>query len=314
MTTLLTLQDLPPEIFFRIFSYIPAMELAAYVSRVCRLWHDVSMDDCIWKFHCLTIWGYWRNTQDQIQNKQVSWYQFFKANCARSNLAYLILGAEAGGVNDERLLDVQKKLKSEGLVNVEICNVRTQTPTFEHLKKFNGIMFFSYHGFDQLKIGNMLADYADAGGGVVFCAYANCGRGNRLGGRWMDRKYDPLSMGATSRTPNLSLGKCARASHPVLSGVTSFDGGDQSSHGDGVPHEDATTIAEWSNSRALAVELASTSSRAGLIVGLNMYPPSSDVATGGWKGETCGGRLMANSLYYVARGISHTEEKGKTAE
>ena len=64
----------------------------------------------------------------------------------------------------------------------------------------------------------------DAGGGVVFCAYANCGRGNRLGGKWADRKYDPLTLGATSRTPNLYMGKCSRPEHTVLDGVSSFDG------------------------------------------------------------------------------------------
>jgi len=282
------------------------MELAAHVSCVCTHWNCISLDNCIWKFHSLTIWGYWKHTQEQKEKKEVSWYQFFKANCAKSNLAYLILGSEGGGATDDRLSDVQQKLKSEGLVNVDICNVRTTTPTFEQLKKYNGIMFFSYHGFDQTSIGNMLADYVDAGGGVVFCAYANCGRGNRLGGKWAAQKYDPLTLGTTSRSPNLTLGTRTRPKHPVLDGITEFHGGEQSSHGDGIPHDDAIPIAEWSNGRVLAVELSSTNTRAGLIVGLNMYPPSSDAATGGWNAKTGGGRLMANSLYYVGRGISST--------
>jgi len=296
--------DLPAEICIKVFSYLPAMDLAAKASIVCTQWSSISVDEYLWKYNCLTYWGYWNQTQENMAKSGVSWYEFFKANCKRNNSAYLILGAEGGGATDERLLDVQKKLKQEGLTNVDTYNVRSQTPKFELLQKYNGIMFFSYHGFDQIKIGDMLADYVDAGGGVVFCAYANCGRGNRIGGRWEREKYDPLSLGSTSRTPNLSLGICGRPKHPILDGVTSFDGGEQSSHGDGVPHEDATTIAEWSNNRPLAVELSSKSARKGSIVGLNMYPPSSDAAIGGWNAETNGGRLMANSLHYVARGIS----------
>jgi hypothetical protein len=304
METILKVQELPPEIFFRIFSYLPAMELAAFVSIVCKQWNTISMDDCLWKYHCVSLWGFWRRTQEQIDKKEVSWYEFFKANCSRSNLAYLILGAEGGGATDERLVDVQKKLISEGLMNVDTCNVRTHTPSIDYMKKYNSVMFFSYHGFDQTNIGNLLAEYVDAGGGVVFCAYANCGRGNRLGGKWAAQKYDPLTLGATSRMPSLKLGKCSLPKHPVLYGVTTFDGGEQSSHGDGEAHENGVTIAEWSNGRSLVVELGSTNARAGLILGLNMYPPSSDAATGGWNAQTCGARLLANAMHYVARGIT----------
>lgn len=342
--------DLPDEICFRIFSYIPAMDLAANVSRVCVYWHSFSNDEYIWKYHCLTRWGYWKHAQEQIENPNVSWLNFFKINCLRGNLSFLILGAEGGGTSDERLFDVQSKLQLGGLVNVEVFNVRMQTPSPEYLRKFNAVLFFSYHGFDQVSLGNLLADFVEMGGGVVFCAYGNCGRGNRLDGRWAAKKYDPLILGNTSRSPYLTLGKVMDARHPILDGVTTFEGGEQSSHGDGPAHQNATVIAEWSNGRPLAVELrirnsknsnsgvetsgslnsnspnfvnspnlkasggemvgnsnnsnsSSKNSRTwGEIVGLNMYPPSSDAAPGGWNASTQGAKLMANALYYVARG------------
>lgn len=62
------------------------------------------------------------------------------------------------------------------------------------------------------------------GGGVVFCAYGNCGRGNRLDGKWANSKLDPLTLGNTSRTPNLTLGKLLDPAHPILEGVESFNG------------------------------------------------------------------------------------------
>jgi len=295
------LQDLPAEIFFRIFSYLPATDLISNVSRVCAYWRSFSVDECIWKFHCLSRWGYWKQTQDQIDNPDISWLNFFKVNCIKSGLSFLVLGAEGGGATDERLFDVQSKLKLGGLVNVTAYNVRTHTPTPDFLTQFNAVLFFSYHGFDQFSLGNSLADFVEMGGGVVFCAYGNCGRGNRLDGRWAAQKLDPLTLGNTSRSPYLSLGKLVNPKHPVLDGVTAFDGGEQSSHGDGPPHPNSSIIAEWSNGRPLAVELKPGKTK-GTIIGLNLYPPSSDAATGGWKATTHGARLMANALHYVARG------------
>lgn len=291
------LHDLPSEILFRIFSFLPALDLASSASRVCVDWRSFSTDEYLWKYHCVSSWGYLKRTQSQLDNPEVSWLNFFKFNSIRSNLSFLVLGAEGGGACDERLLDVQNKLKSGGLVNVDTFNVRTQTPSSELLRSYNAVMFFSYHGFDQVGLGNMLANFVDMGGGVVVCAYANCGRGNRLEGKWADKKYDPLSLGSTSRMSWLRMGKVHDPRHPILDGVSSFEGGEQSSHGDGLPHPNATTIAEWSNGRPLVVELRR---RMGFIVGLNMYPPSNDAATGGWNAASHGGVLMANALHYVA--------------
>jgi len=297
------LHDLPSEIFFRIFAYLPPVELAANVSLVCSFWRLFSVDDCIWRYHCMSRWGYWKRAQEQLQNQEVSWLEFYKRNCIR-NLSFLVLGAEGGGANDERLCDVQSKLQKGGLVNVESFNVRMKTPTLEYLQQFNAILFFSYFGFDQITLGNLLSEFVESGGGVVFCAYGNCGRGNKLDGKWAEKKYDPLILGNTSRTRDLVLGKIHDADHPILEGVTSFNGGEQSSHGDGPAHPSSTIIAEWSNGRPLAVELriGTPQRRHGEIIGLNMYPPSSDVAAGGWTSNNShADRLMANSLRYVAR-------------
>jgi len=212
-------------------------------------------------------------------------------------LSFLVLGAEGGGAFNERLLDVQKKLRSCGLINVDILNVRTQTPSLDLLCSYNAVLFFSYHGFDQAEVGDALADFVDLGGGVVLGSYTNCGKGNRLEGRWCKHQYDPLVLGTTSRSPNLRLGRLRCPKHPILKGVRTFNGGEQSSHGDGPAHPLATTIAEWSNGRPLVVEL---STHRGTVVALNTYPPSSDVATGSWDASTHGGLLLANALHYVA--------------
>lgn len=229
--------------------------------------------------------------------RNISWLSYYKSNFDTKYLSFLVLGAEGGGDQNERLLDVQKKLKTGGLVNVDVSNVRTQTPTLDLLRSYNAVMFFSYHGFDQTAVGDVLANFVDLGGGVVICSYTNCGKGNRLEGRWCKDQYDPLVLGSTARRAGLRMGKVRMPEHPIMKGVRSFHGGDQSSHGDGPTHPKAQTIADWSNGRPLVAELGI---HKGTVVALNLYPPSSDVASGSWQPSTNGNLLMANALFYVA--------------
>jgi len=289
------LQDLPTEVFFRVFSYLPAKDLVLHVSRVCVLWKLFSTDDYLWKYNCLSRWRYLSEKAEQAIPDDSSWLSYYKSKLAKNNLSFLVLGAEGGGSKNERLLDVRSKLKSEGIANVDVANVRTEMPPLESLKKYSAVLFFSYHGFKQAQVGDALADYVDLGGGVVICTYANCGKGNRLEGKWENRGLDPLQ-GSTSRDVSLRLGKVLNPKHPIMKGVHSFNGGRQSSHAhSAAANTNAQTIAEWSNGRPLVVTLKDTH-----VAGLNFYPPSSDVATGGWDPKTQGGLLLANSLLYVA--------------
>lgn len=289
------LQELPAEVFHRIFSFLPIKTVISGVSLVCAHWRAFSLDEHLWKYQCFLCWGYLNRTHNQ--DLLETWHSYFKLNFSRTASSFLVVGAEEKGSSNNRLLDVQRKLKSNGLVNVDVINVRTKATSIEMLRNYNAVLFFSYHGFNQTHLGDTLADYVDMGGGVVLCAYTNCGQGNRLEGRWFEQQYGPISLGATSRTPNLRLGKVHFPTHPIMKGVLSFNGGDQSSHGDGPCHPNASTIAEWSNRRPLVVELRA---HAGTVVALNFYPPSSDAVLGSWNSSTHGGLLLSNALHYVA--------------
>jgi hypothetical protein len=290
-------QDLPPEIFHKVFSYLAAKDLVLHVSRVCVSWKAFSTDEILWKYNCLTRWKSLTVGESKLTlGSTSSWLSVYKSKLNKKNLSFLVLGAEGGGSKNERLLDVQKKLKSAGIKNVDIMNVRADMPALEALTKYSAILFFSYHGFRQAEVGDLLADYVDYGGGVVICTYANCGRGNRLEGKWEKRSLDPLQ-GDTSREANLKMGKVLNPKHPILKGVNSFNGGQQSSHGYTASFKkpNAQTVAEWSNGHPLVVTLPDCH-----VAALNFYPPSSDVASGGWDPKTQGGLLLANSLTYVA--------------
>jgi len=288
---------LPYEMLLRIFSYLQVRDIASCLSRVCALFHQFASDEYLWKPMCLSRWSYLKVTYEQLVNPTLSWKNFYKSMLDPNNLSVLVIGAEGGGEKDERLDDVRSKLVSRGIRRVDTFNARVKTPTHEQLRQYQAILFFSYHGFSQVAIGDLLANYVDEGGGVVVATYSNCGTGNRIEGRWMQEAYDPLLVGTTSRTNGLSMGKFI-PSHPILAGVLSFEGGVLSSHGDGKLHPDAQVIAEWSNGRPLVSELKKSKTS---IININFYPPSLDVAEGSWNPSTDGSLIIANSLYYTCR-------------
>lgn len=289
------MRDLPPEIIYRVFTFLDARDLLLCASTVCSEWNALANDDPLWKPLCKRYWKYLAKTAEQSRSPTLSWKSFFISNFDKANMKYLIIGAEGGGDKDERLEDVRTKLLACGIGAVDTFNARTKTPTYNMFGEYNAILFFSYHGFNQQELGNLLARYVDEGGGVVVGTYSNCGRGNRLEGRWSEVGYDPISLGSTSRVKSLALGKSI-TNHPIMRGVKSFNGGTQSSHGDGKAHPDATIVAEWATGRPLIAEITKF---AGTVVGLNFYPPSSDAAEGCWDAASDGKSILANALFHV---------------
>jgi len=295
------MNNLPLEICFRVFSYLETRDLVCSGSSVCSLWNEIARNDFIWKPLVRRHFGFLNSARiSRALSSGLSWAEVYRWCLQRKNLAILVLGAEGGGEKDERIDDVRKKIYSQEFGTVDMMNVRIGTPTLATLSNYNAVVFYSYHGFNQSALGDVLAAFVNNGGGVVLGTYSNCGRGNRLEGKWSEGCYDPLGLGSTSRVKKLALGKIADASHRLMKGVASFEGGVQSSHGDGMLHPEAKVIAEWANGRPLVTELTKF---AGPVVGLNFYPPSSDVGDGGWNVSSGGATLLGNAVYHccVAR-------------
>ena len=77
--------------------------------------------------------------------------------------------------------------------------------------------------------------------------------------------------------------------NPLLAGVSSFDGGSSSFRNPTGLAAGATQVAHWSDGTPLVAFK-------GRVVGLNFFPPSSDVRSDFWKSSTDGVRLMTNAL------------------
>jgi hypothetical protein len=199
--------------------------------------------------------------------------------------------------------DVRTKLQNTGLftqVDAFLVSGGSPIPTLAELLEYDAVFVYSDTSFNSAAaIGNVLADYMDAGGGVVMATFAFW-NGNSLGieGRIKSAGYLPFTTGGQNSPGVLTLVPVDPA-HPILSGVTSFNGGGSTYHNSPIsPTAGATLVANWSNGQPL---IAAKTPTLGRIVGLNFYPPSSTVRSDFWSASTDGALIMANALMWAAR-------------
>jgi hypothetical protein len=208
------------------------------------------------------------------------------------------LVAAAGG--SLQFNDVQAKLQGTGAFSaVDIIDVQLTTPSLATLQTYDAVMTWTNTTPQSAAaLGDVLADYVDAGGGVVVTVFANSSitTNRRLEGRWRTGDYEVVVPATGSTTGRATLGSILVPGHPIMNGVSTFDGGTSSFRPTGTAVCAACTkVALWSDSRTLVAVHNTRANRADL----GMYPPSSDASTSWWVSSTDGARLMANALLYV---------------
>lgn len=207
----------------------------------------------------------------------------------------LILGA---GSEQSWNQDVKDKIAATGLVagSIDLFAVREATPTLAQLQAYDAVLVYSDYAFaDRTALGNVLADYVDGGGGVVQATFSFNDNLFGMGGRFRSGGYEVFNAGPQSSCG--SLGAVAQPGHAILQGVTSFDAGSSAYCAAVSLAADATLIASWSSGIPL---VGVNDVLGGKSVGLNFYPPSSDVRSDFWAASTDGARLLANALNYAA--------------
>ena len=208
-----------------------------------------------------------------------------------------VLGAD----NASGILDVQTKLIATGqFSSVSEINTSSITPTLAELQAFDAVLIWINISYaDPITLGNNLADYHDAGDGVVTAMLEGLpDSGLHLEGRWETDTYKAL-VGGVHRTGLATLGTVHDPAHPIMAGVTSFDGGSGSLRPDSTGLTVGTIlIAEWSDGMPLVAVKECFNGRPR--VDLGFHPPSNDVYSYSWLSATDGALLMANALSYVA--------------
>jgi streptogramin lyase len=206
--------------------------------------------------------------------------------------------AVLGSPYDPAWLDeVQAKLVATGaFASVDKINIQFTTPTLAQLKQYASVLVFTDRAAaDRVTLGNNLADYVDAGGGVVMASFAfNTFDGN-IAGRFNTDDYWALEP-AFQTSGAATLGTVYEANSPIMAGVSSFDGGTRSFRHPGAVNANAVRVADWSDGLPLVVRRTINGTKR---VDLNFYPPSSDSLDGLWVSSTDGAKLMANSLLFA---------------
>lgn len=206
--------------------------------------------------------------------------------------------ASASFPSDPRYTDPQTLIMGTGLFTaVDLINVTTSTPTLAELQQYDAVMTWSNVNYaNAAAFGDVLADYVDAGGGVVVAVYANSttNTSRYLGGRWITGGYEviPSAGGTTSGASN--LGSVLVPNHPIMQGVNAHSASSAARPTTTALAFGATKIAEWADGKTF-VAVGANSHR----VDLGFYPPSSNVTSTYWNPATSdGARLMANALLY----------------
>ena len=98
--------------------------------------------------------------------------------------------------------DIQGQILAEpGVTAVDLFDAFSGTPTLGQLQQYNIVYAFSNNGWaDATAMGNVLADYEDAGGVVVVSTFAFDNRGPwLLQGRWVTDGYTPYNSSSDHR-------------------------------------------------------------------------------------------------------------------
>ena len=202
-------------------------------------------------------------------------------------------------------VDTQTRLVASGqFAAVDIINVTTQgggTPALATLLAYDALLCWTNSApANNNTWGDVLADYVDAGGGVVVAVFANSINSATLhiGGRWQTG-YEVILDQSGTTTGVSGLGTVVQPGHPIMAGVTAFTSGTTGGRPTGTALEvGASVVAHWADGKILVAEGANPKR-----VDLGFYPPNATCNPYGWA--TGGDLLMVNALLYAARGASY---------
>jgi len=223
--------------------------------------------------------------------------------CAFAQQKVLILHAS----NPAWAVDLQNKLiNTAKFASVDLFNANLSTPTLSELSNYDAILVSSDMPFaNDLDLGNNLASYIDAGGGVVNSVFSI--NYNLNSSNFVTNNYNLISQVSQTQETLLTLVK-TNPTHPVLNGVNSFNGGSASytSAPSATVSVGSYVIATWNNGQPLVVVNDNIGLSHVKRVDLNFYPMSSDARGDFWDASTDGALLIANSLLYVCKSLVPT--------
>ncbi|MGC6516223.1 MAG: thrombospondin type 3 repeat-containing protein [Myxococcota bacterium] len=213
---------------------------------------------------------------------------------------FALIGASADRLHFD---DVYANLAAPGRINVPLSRYlpTDPMPTLAQLQQNAGVFVFADEGGvpDPDALGDLLADYIDAGGGVVYAGAFNLDT-VPIGGRFADEEYMPLTQnGSSFFGENMKL-EITEPDIQLFNFVARVYGGPLSAHAMGLQTQNFGQIAAvWQEDGEPFVAYKFFLNK-GSVVALNFLPISNDVLDGGWERLTQGDQLMISSLLWAA--------------
>lgn len=208
----------------------------------------------------------------------------------------LIVGSPG---NPDWILDVEEKLEEAGNINADTFLSSGGTPTLAQLNNYDAVYLFTDAGAaDPVGLGNVLEQYIDGGSPVVDATFTP--NVSITGGF---TQYELYSMSGQSNGVNLGIGTILEPGDPILTEVSTFDGGTSSFHNTGgTIAGGATVVAEYTDGSPLIIRAENVGPLNTRRVFLNFYPPSIDARDDFWDTSSDGARIMRNALLWAIDG------------
>jgi len=181
-----------------------------------------------------------------------------------------LLGADPGNI-----ASVQAYLVPfSDFVLVDTFDVSSSTPSLSTLLNYDAVLVWSnVDFFDRVALGDVLADYADLGGGVVLATFVWYGPSYDLEGRIM-ADYSPFAQAGPNLYKNASL-DVYTVGHPIMEGVSAVRGHYRD---DVTLTAGAELVAAWNDTDPFVATK-------GHVVGITLYPPPGPIPQTGWTGD-----------------------------
>lgn len=213
-----------------------------------------------------------------------------------SGPSVLVVGSPG---NPDWILDVEAKLEETAELNVDTFLSSGGTPTFAELQQYDAVFLFTDAGAaDAVGLGNVLEQYIDSGSPVVDATFTP---NVPISGGFT--QYELYSAAGQSNGANLGIGTILEPNDPILTNVTTFDGGTASFHNTGgTVAAGATIIAEYTDGSPLLIRDENVGPANARRVFINFYPPSIDARDDFWDTSSDGALIMRNSLIWAITG------------
>ena len=204
----------------------------------------------------------------------------------------------AGAPGDPNWInEVETTLESTGLIAADTYLLQSGTPTLSELNAYDAILLFTDTGSTNPTLfGDNLAQYLEAGGGVVDATF----HPNVSGAQGNFSQYMLYIGGGQSQPGNVQIGSVYDSSHPIMDGVSSFNGGTASYYNSGGSvATGASVVADNSAGEPFIIVNDNVGPANAKRAFLNFYPPSDLSRSDFWVSSTDGALLMANALAWV---------------